>query len=288
MFTKHTYLVVNFTASWYSSIQFLNWSVLKSVNVRIFCNDMSSKMLKAFSRTQNMFFSIKLSSSRKPPSSLHRQQFAYYGRQKDSSDDDAASDQAEIDTTASYELLISKQVLTRDNSNCAGKLMNHEVKNAELLEVGDEKESNKEEEAEIETEGELAPRKTFYRAKQLVTILKKKQEEIYKEFTLRHRKRYYTLDDGIFYEFSSSKEIIINEDAILKSKNQRNILNLMKSKKETRRDYISYQKLEKTPVIVILGHFNHGKTTLLDSLGNFSIVDKEAHGITQVNKLNYL
>ena len=131
---------------------------------------------------------------------------------------------------------------------------------------------------------EYLPRKVYYRAKQLVSILKMKQEEIYKEFTLRHRKRFYTFQDGVFYEFSSSKEIIIDENAILKSKNRRHIDLLLKSRQETRRDYISLQKHEKTPVIVILGHFNHGKTTLLDSLGGFSIVEKEAHGITQVSR----
>lgn len=38
----------------------------------------------------------------------------------------------------------------------------------------------------------------------------------------------------------------------------------------------------KIPVIALLGHFNHGKTTLLDYFAQSNLVSKEAHGITQV------
>jgi hypothetical protein len=145
--------------------------------------------------------------------------------------------------------------------------------------------TSKDNEQDVEGNGrceQLNRRKTYYRAKQLCSILKKKQEAIYKEFTLKHRKRFYTLQNGVFYEFPSSKEIIIDEDAILKSKNERNKMLLRKSRKEVKREVFTNKNLERTPVIVILGHFNHGKTTLLDALGSFTIVNKEAHGITQV------
>jgi hypothetical protein len=39
---------------------------------------------------------------------------------------------------------------------------------------------------------------------------------------------------------------------------------------------------DKIPVIALLGHFNHGKTTLLDAFAGSDLVSKEAHGITQV------
>jgi hypothetical protein len=38
----------------------------------------------------------------------------------------------------------------------------------------------------------------------------------------------------------------------------------------------------KIPVIALLGHYNHGKTTLLDYFAQSNLVSKEAHGITQV------
>lgn len=161
--------------------------------------------------------------------------------------------------------------------------------NAESLDDNLTDTTCREKEKDVEGNGgskQLNRRKTYYRAKQLCSILKKKQEAIYKEFTLKHRKRFYTLQNGVFYEFQSSKEIIIDEDAILKSKNERNKTFLKNSRKEVKREVFSNKNIERTPVIVILGHFNHGKTTLLDALGSFTIVNKEAHGITQVRTCN--
>jgi translation initiation factor IF-2 len=39
--------------------------------------------------------------------------------------------------------------------------------------------------------------------------------------------------------------------------------------------------MEKPPVVVIMGHIDHGKSTLLDYIRKTNIVDKEAGGITQ-------
>nr|QVQ56749.1 translation initiation factor 2 [Erythrocystis saccata] len=44
---------------------------------------------------------------------------------------------------------------------------------------------------------------------------------------------------------------------------------------------LSSQCIERPPVIAILGHVDHGKTTLLDSVLKTNLVDKEAGGITQ-------
>lgn len=148
-------------------------------------------------------------------------------------------------------------------------------------------EENKENPSEVDNgdlyDGLVYRRKSYYRAKELGVILKKKMDVIIRDFTMKHRKRYYTFQNGKFYEFQNTKEIIIDEDAILKTKNIRNKTLLLNSKYTVKREIFRPDNLEKTPVIVILGHFNHGKTTLLDALGNFTIAEKEAHGITQVN-----
>ena len=41
------------------------------------------------------------------------------------------------------------------------------------------------------------------------------------------------------------------------------------------------QQIERPPVICIMGHIDHGKSTLLDYIRKTNIADKEAGGITQ-------
>ena len=111
-------------------------------------------------------------------------------------------------------------------------------------------------------------------------------ETLLKDLTLKHRKAYYCIFDGIWYTFKSSNNIIIpfpylQKYGNLKFKNKISI-QLIDSIPKLQLQQISSNQQEKRAVAVLLGHFNHGKTSILDNLAGSTLVENEKHGITQV------
>jgi hypothetical protein len=127
------------------------------------------------------------------------------------------------------------------------------------------------------------------RIPELATLLRIRQDNIIKSIAIKEKKRYFCIFNDIWYQFYSVNEIIVPFNEVYK------VFNKKQMKKEVLNIALQncrplpnpkINNIKHLPVVAIVGHFNHGKTTLLDALGGTKIVDDEAHGITQVRPYN--
>jgi len=119
--------------------------------------------------------------------------------------------------------------------------------------------------------------------KGLASRLKLGTAQVAKDLTIKHRRKMFCKFDGTWYQFSANSEVIVpfkqaRDYALTHSKKLPELVGV----NDLNYDHLNGKDQEKVPVVVLLGHFNHGKTTLLDSLSGTSYVDEEKHSITQV------
>lgn len=143
------------------------------------------------------------------------------------------------------------------------------------------------------------------RLKQLTSLTKIKEDEFLKYICLKSRKHFYCCyDDKVdeitnnqcvdsihqlaWYKFTKIKDIMIPyhvvESTVRKYFTNNNIIIKLESDMNSILDVYKNRNAQSnfSSFVTILGHYNHGKTTLLDALGGTQIVDTEVSGITQV------
>jgi small GTP-binding protein len=126
------------------------------------------------------------------------------------------------------------------------------------------------------------------RAKELAKVLRKcSLSTVIKGLCIQHAKKIHMKFEGEWYRFGSAKEVVIPfqlaaDYAMLRDKNFDPQLTTMLDP-DLLAMHIPDEEAgqHRKHVVVLLGHYNHGKTTLLDALGSTSHVTGEAHGITQ-------
>lgn len=117
----------------------------------------------------------------------------------------------------------------------------------------------------------------YSRLKNLSQALKITSNDIIKSIAYRHRRRIYCNFDDLWFEFQSPKDVVVPFESAAKFALSKGI----SVKKQREIPPLLEKQADDARVIVLLGHFNHGKTTLLDSLAKSSIASQELHQITQ-------
>lgn len=78
-------------------------------------------------------------------------------------------------------------------------------------------------------------------------------------------------------DFDTAEEIAMEHDILCELEEKVNVIEeLLKEEEEDESDLV-----KRPPVVCVMGHVDHGKTSLLDAIRNTHVIDKESGGITQ-------
>ena len=109
--------------------------------------------------------------------------------------------------------------------------------------------------------------------KQLADMLKKQPSQLVKDLFLKGQ--VVTINQEIDYE--TAEEIALEYDCLCDREEKVDVIaELLKEEEED-----ASKMTERPPVVAVMGHVDHGKTSLLDAIRETNVTDKESGGITQ-------
>ena len=109
--------------------------------------------------------------------------------------------------------------------------------------------------------------------KQLADMLKKQPGQLVKDLFLKGQ--VVTINQEIDYE--TAEEIALEYDCLCDREEKVDVIaELLKEDEED-----ESKMTERPPVVAVMGHVDHGKTSLLDAIRETNVTDKESGGITQ-------
>ena len=113
----------------------------------------------------------------------------------------------------------------------------------------------------------------FLTIKQLAEMLKKAPAQLVKDLFLKGK--VVTINQEI--DFDTAEEIALEYDCLCEREEKIDVIaEILKEEEED-----ESKMTERPPVVAVMGHVDHGKTSLLDAIRKTNVTDKESGGITQ-------